>query len=415
MVVDGRLLKQIVLSDYILRRRGKLGLHLISNCLEYTRIPSAFLFFLCFPRANSDVADSFVSYRMATSSNQTKNWNIYSTHHSPAKSPKSPCSGTEEKEKATTAKPSPEYVSYGRQRSIFPFGIVSEYEMKEARSSSESNEKVLPENLTTTASGSSPCLSSSSPVRWGTKILQTPPRSPGLEESVENPQPIVTRARVRGHYRKRMYSCPSTPVNDFLRIEVPQLSSIMVQAHSVPLVRRRAQPSLSKSFNTSATSTRSSRRSFERAASVPPMERPKNTVSDEKASVSTSGEEDKALSTSLSEIKIEDGVIIINNGKVIDIRKDKLRKNPARKAKKCAEAAKSHIYREFQDAMQKFEDAQLSLEGEMNAKAKTHETRDREQQFFNENVQPPLMDLLMSVKGKRKSKGEKFKYRNYQK
>lgn len=351
---------------------------------------------------------------MATSSNQTKNWNIYSTHHSPAKSPKSPCSGTEEKEKATTAKPSPEYVSYGRQRSIFPFGIVSEYEMKEARSSSESNEKVLPENLTTTASDSSPCLSSS-PVRWGTKILQTPPRSPGLEESVENPQPIVTRARVRGHYRKRMYSCPSTPVNDFLRIEVPQLSSIMVQAHSVPLVRRRAQPSLSKRFSTSATSTRSSRRSFERAASVPPMERPKNTVSDEKASVSTSGEEDKALSTSLSEIKIEDGVIIINNGKVIDIKKDKLRKNPARKAKKCAEAAKSHSYREFQDAMQKFEDAQLSLEGEMNAKAKTHETRDREQQFFNENVQPPLMDLLMSVKGKRKSKGEKSKYRNHQK
>jgi len=65
--------------------------------------------------------------------------------------------------------------------------------------------------------------------------------------------------------------------------------------------------------------------------------------------------------------------------------------------------------------MQKFEDAQLRLEGEMNAKAKTFETRDREQQFFNENVQPPLMDLLMSVKGKRKSKDEKYKHRNYQK
>jgi len=145
------------------------------------------------------------------------------------------------------------------------------------------------------------------------------------------------------------------------------------------------------------------------------MERPSNTVSDEKASVSTSEEEDKELSTSLSEIKIEDGVIIINNGKVIDIKKDKLPKNPACKTKKCAEAVKSHSYREFQDTMQKFEDAQLRLEGEMNAKAKTFETRDREQQFFNENVQPPLMDLLMSVRGKRKSKDEKYKHRNYQK
>ena len=221
---------------------------------------------------------------MATSSNQAKNWNIYSTHYSPAKSPKSPCSAaTSSDDKASTAKPSPEFVSYGRQRSVFPFGIVSEYDFNEARSSSENNEKVRPGNLTTTASGSSPCLSSSSPVRWGTKILQTPPRSPGLEDSVENPQPTVTRAKVRGYYRKRMYSCPSTPVNDFLRIEVPNLSSMMVQAHSVPLVRRRSQPSLSKTFNTSTTSTRSPRRSFERSASVPSMERPKKTVSDEKS------------------------------------------------------------------------------------------------------------------------------------
>lgn len=348
---------------------------------------------------------------MATPSNQTKSWNIYSTHYSPAKSPKSPCSATSPDEQASTAKPSPEIVSYGRQRSVFPFGIVSEYDLKETRTRSESNEKVLPGNLTTTASGSSQCLSSSSPVRWGTKILQTPPRSPGLEDSVENPQPTVTRTKVRGYYRKRMYSCPSTPVNDFLRTEVPELSSIWVQAHSVPLVRRRSQPILSKTLNTSTTSTRQrQRRSFERAASVPSMESPEKTVSDEKAGVSTPGEEAKELSKSLSEIKIEDGIMIINNGKAIDIRKDKLRKNQASKTKKHAEAAKSKSYREFQDAMQEFEDAQLNLEGEVNAKAKTFETRDREKQFVNENVQTQFMDLLTSVKAKRKSKGKKYKY-----
>ena len=346
---------------------------------------------------------------MGTYSNQTKNWNIYSTHYSPAKSPKSPCSATSSDDKVSTAKPSPELISYGRQRSVFPFGIVSEYDLNEARSSSESNEKVLPGNLTTAASGSSACLSSSSPVRWGTKILQTPPRSPGLEDCVENPQPTVTRAKVHRYYRKRMYSCPSTPVNDFLRIEIPNLSSMMVHARSVPLVRRRSQPSLSKTCNTSTTPTRSPRRSLKRAASVPSMERPKKTFSVEKAGVSTPGEEAKELSKSLSEIKIEDGVIIINNGKAIDIKKDKLRKNPASKTKRLAEAAKSQSYREFQDAMQKFEDAQLNLEGEVNAKAKTFRTREREQQFFNENVQTQFMNLLTSVKGKRKSKGKNAK------
>ena len=288
---------------------------------------------------------------------------------------------------------------------------MSEYDLRETHTSSEGNEKVLLGNLTTTASGSSPCLSSSSPVRWGTKILQTPPRSPGSEDSVENPQHTVTRSKVRGYYRTRMFSCPSTPVNDFLRIEVPKLSSIMVQAHSVPLVRRRSQPTLSRTLSTSATPTKQSqRRSFERTASVPSMERSEKAVSDEKASVFAPGEKAKELSKSVSEIKIEDGIIIINNGKVIDIRKDKLRKHQASKTKKHAEATKSQSYREFQDAMRKFEDAQLHLEGEVNAKAKTFETRDREQQFFNENVQTQFMDLLTSVKGKRKSKGKKYKY-----
>ena len=337
---------------------------------------------------------------MGTSSNQTKNWYIYSTHHSPAKSSKSPCFAASSDEQASTAKPSPECLSYGRQRSVFPFGIVSENDWKETHKSSEGNEKVLPGNLATTANGSSACLSSSSPGRWGTKILQTPPQNPGLENSVENPQPTVTRANVRGYYRKRTYSCPSTPVNGFLHTEVSKLSSIMVQAHSVPLVRRRSESSPSKTFNTSTTSTGSLRRSFERTRSLPPLERREKTVSDEKAGDSASGEKAKELLKSLSEIKIEDGLIIINNGKVIDVRKDKLRKNHASKTKKHAEVAKSKSYREFQDAMQKFEDAHLNLEGEVNAKAKTFETREREQQFFNENVQTPFMDLLTSVKQK---------------
>ena len=192
----------------------------------------------------------------------------------------------------------------------------------------------------------------------------------------------------------------STPVNGFVRIEVPKLSSIMVQAHSVPLVRRRSQSSPSKTFNTSTTSTGSLRRSLERVGNLPPLERPVKTVNDEKASVSAQGEKAKELLKSLSEIKIEDGILIINNGKAIDIRKDKLRKNQASKTKKNTEATKSKSYREFQDAMQKFEDAHLNLKGEVNAKAKTFETREREQQFFNENVQTPFMDLLTSVKQK---------------
>lgn len=338
---------------------------------------------------------------MATSSTQTKTWNIYSTYHIPTKSSKSSCFATSSDEQTSTAKP--ECLSYGRQRSVFPFGIVRENDWKETHNSSESNEKCLPGNLTTTANGSSPCSSSSRPVRWGTKILQSiPPQIPGLEDSIENPQPTVTHAKVRGYYRKRTYSCPSTPVNGFLRIEVPKLSSIMVQAHSVPLVRRRSQSSPSKTFNTSTASMGSLRRSFERAGrSLPPLERSEKTVSDEKAAVSASGEKAKELLKSLSEFKIEDGIIIINNGKAIDIRKDKLRKNQTRKTKKHVEAAKSKSYREFQDAMQKFEDAHLSLEGEVNAKAKTFETRESgEQQFFNKNVQTPFMDLLTSVKQK---------------
>ena len=352
---------------------------------------------------------------MATSSNQTKNWNVYSTHYSPAKPSPIDSSATSSDEQASSTRPSSGSASYGRQRSVFPFGIVSEYDLKEPCTSSETNnDKFLPENLTSTASGSSPSLSSTSPARWGTKILQTAPRNPGVEESFYNLQTTVTRARVRGHFRKRMYSCPATPVNDFLRVEVPNLSSIMVQAHSVPLVRRRSQPSLSKLSNATSTLTGSQRRSFERAASVPSIQRPKKSISDEEACASAR-EKAKELSESLSEIKIEDGVIVINNGKAIDLRKDKPRKHRKTETyRSCAkqkptEAAKSQSYREFQDAMQRFEDAQLNLEGEVNAKAKTFQTRDKEQQFFNENVQTQLLDLLTSVKEKRKSKGKKYR------
>lgn len=347
---------------------------------------------------------------MATSSNQAKSWNIYSTNYSPAKrSTVSPTATSTDEQASTTSRPSSEVVSYGRQRSVFPFGIVSEYDLKEAPTSSENNDKILPGNLTSTASGSSPCLSSSSPARWGTKILQTPPRSPIVEESFNSLQSTVSRARIRGQFRRRMYSCPqSTPVNDFLRVEVPNVSSIMVQAHSVPLVQRRSQPSLSKPLNATSTLTGSQRRPFERAASVPSIGRPKKTISDEKPSVSA--REKAELSKSFSEVKIEDGVIIINNGKVIDLRKDRRRKHQQSGTKqKHAEAAKSQSYREFQDAMQKFEDAQLNLEGEVNTKAKSSGTREKEHQFFNENVQTQLLDLWTSVKEKRKSKGKKYR------
>lgn len=354
---------------------------------------------------------------MASSSNQIKKWNIYSTHYSPAKSPTSPCQAANSDQQASSTRPSSEFLPYGRQRSVFPFGIVSAYDLKEARTSSDSNDKFLPGNLqssTATKWSSSPCLSASSAsnaARWGTKTLQTPPRSLDSEESFDNLlQSSVTQTRVRGHFRKRMYSCPSTPVNDFLRIEVPRLSSIMVQAQSVPLVRRRSQPSPSK-FNTT-TSTLTGTNYQRRSASVSSIERPKKTTIDAEKSTAgdaSSRDKTKELSQSLSEVKIEDGVIIIDNGKAIDLRKDKVRKNQGNVKTQKQEAAKSQSYREFQDAMQKFEDAQLNLEGEVNAKAKTFETRDKEQHFFNEHVQTQLLDLLTSVKGKRKSKGKKYR------
>lgn len=347
---------------------------------------------------------------MAASSKQTKShWNFYSTHYSPAKSPTSSSQASSSDEQASSTRPCSEFLTYARQRSVFPLGIVSEYDLKEPRTSSENNDRILPGSLTSTAKwNSSPCLSSYSTARWGTKFVHTPPRSPGSEERFDHVQSAVTRTPVRGHFRKRMYSCPSTPINDFLRIEVPRLSSIMVQAQSVPLVRRRSQPSPTSKLKTTATSAGNPRRSFERAASLSSIERPKKTSAEEKSR--DSREKTKELSKSLSEIKIEDGVIIIDNGKAIDLRKDKAgRLNQGNRGQRNSEAAKSQSYREFQDAMQKLEDAKLNLEGEVNAKAKTFERREKEEQFFNENVQTQLLDLLTTVKGKRKHKGKKYK------
>ena len=62
---------------------------------------------------------------------------------------------------------------------------------------------------------------------------------------------------------------------------------------------------------------------------------------------------------------------------------DKARKhNRSNEGRRNSEAAKSKSYREFQDAIQKLEDAQLNLEGEVNAKAKTFDTRERKRRSF---------------------------------
>ena len=339
---------------------------------------------------------------MARSSNKTKKWNIYSTHYSPANSSSTSnqTASSDQNELAPSRRSSSEYLPYGRQRSVFPYGIVNEYDLKNPRIGAETSDRIFPEKLDSIAAKwrSSPCLESSSTApRWGTKILQTSCRSPSSEDgdSIGGIKP-----RSRSGFRKRMHSCPSTPVNDFLRVEVPRLSSIMVQAQSLPLVSRPLQPVMpTKPLKQAPASTETRR---QRAASLNSFERPKKTSSE-----SEIRSMEKEVSKSLSEIKIEDGIIIIDNGKAIDLRKDKLGK---KHKLKHTEAAKTRSYREFQDEMQKFEDAQMNLEGEFKAKAKTLETKDKEQDFFNEHVQTQFLDLLSSVKEKRKkTKGKKYR------
>ena len=339
---------------------------------------------------------------MATSFNKTKNWNIYSTHYSPANSSTTSSQATssdnDDFQVASSKRASFVSLPYGRQRSVFPYGIVSEYDLKDSGIGADSSDKIHPKKLSCAPPkwSSSPCLASSSTARWGTKILQPSSRISASEED-----DLTERMKPRNRrFRERMHSCPSTPVNDFLRIEVPKLSSIMVHAQSVPLVSRPLMPTKLKATSVSTPTTTTRR---PRAASVNSFERPKKITIDIE-----SQDKVKETSKSLSEVKIEDGVIIIENGKCIDLRKDK--QGIKNHKLKPAKVAKSKSYREFQDAMQKLEDAQLNLEGEVNAKAKTLETRGKEQEFFNEHVQTQFLDLLSSVKEKRKkNRGKKYR------
>lgn len=336
---------------------------------------------------------------MACSSSKTKNWSIYSTHYSPAISPTTSQSTNSDNDDFAAAKRPSSALPFGRQRSVFPYGIVREYDLKDVRISDETSDKMYPGKLGSISPkwSSSPCLSQpSSTARWGTKILQTSAHKPSYDDGDSSE---LTKSRYR-HFRRRMHSCPTTAVNGSLRVEIPKLSSIRVQAQSVSLVSRPLQPLMPTKLKTTSPSTESTATRRPRPASVNLIERQK------KITESESQDKEKKLSKNLSEIKIEDGVIFIENGKAIDLRKDK----PGRKHKlKTTEAAKSKSYREFQDAMQKFEDAQLNLEGEVNTKAKTFETRDKEQEFFNEHVQTQFLDLFSSVKEKRKKKkGKKY-------
>lgn len=338
---------------------------------------------------------------MAHSSNITKNWNFYSTHYSPANASdtSNQTVNSDQEDIARSRRSSSEYLPYGRQRSVFPYGIVSEYDLKDTIGA-ETNDNSFSEkpDSRTGKWRSSPCLDSSSNSRWGTRILQTPCR--GSKSADGEPSwEIKPRSRL---FRERLHSCPSTPMKDFLRVEIPVLSSIMVHAQSLPLVSRPTQSHIPSRPKPSSAPKENTRRL--RAESVGPViERPKKTAIESQMQ----GKE-REISKRVSEIKIEDGVIIIDNGKVIDLKEDKRSKK--HKMKTSEAAAKSRSYRDFQDAMQKFEDAQLNLEGEVKSKAKTFETKDKEQDFFNEHVQTQFLDLLSSVKDKRKkNKGKKYR------
>lgn len=336
---------------------------------------------------------------MARSSNKTRNWNFYSTHYSPANTSDTSKQtvNSDQEDLARCRRSSSEYLPYGRQRSVFPYGIVSEYDLKN-HIGAKTSDNIFSEkpDSRTGKWRSSPCLDSSSNSRWGTRILQTPCR--GSKSADGEPSwEIKPQSRL---FRERLHSCSSTPMNDFLRVEVPVLSSIMVQAQSLPLVSRPTQSLMPSRPKPSSAPKENTRRP--RAESVPVIERPKRTAIE-----SHMQGKERGISKGISEIKIEDGVIIIDNGKVIDLKEDKRSK---KHKMKTSEALKSRSYREFQEEMQKFEDAQLNLEGEVKSKAKTFETKDKEQDFFNEHVQTQFLDLLSSVKDKRKkSKGKKYR------
>lgn len=339
---------------------------------------------------------------MASPLHKTKNWSMYSSHYSPAVDSAAHQEANfdpHDGDLTTSRGLASAYLPYGRQRSVFPYGIVSDYESKDGCRNVETSDKTHQEKLVSIATrwSSSPCLGQPpSAARWGTKILQTSARSSGSENGDSTG---LSKSR-RRHFRWRMHSCPSTPVNDSLRIEIPKLSSIMVQAQSLSLVSRPLHPSTPTKPKTSCTAKDSLTRRL-RSSSVKSIERQTKPTNEELHN------KEKTLSKTASEIKIENGVIFIENGKAIDLRKDKL---DGKHKRKTTEAGKSKSYREFQDAMQKFEDAQLNLEEEVNTKVKTFERCAKEQEFFNEHVQTQFLDLFSAVKEKRKMKNGK-KYR----
>ena len=344
---------------------------------------------------------------MGSSSCQFKKCNIYFFRSSPVAVPpiynQTMNSVADGLAIATSTVRSWEYLPYGRQRSVFPYGIVGECDLNNSRSTSvESNDKNYPGKQATIATNwdSSPCLAQNpSSARWGSRLFhrQTSTKSPRGKDS-DSRRVLESRQRP---IRMRLHSCPSTLENNSIGLEFCQFSSqIMVQAKPVRLVGRQSQPLTP----TKPKLSRSLTLGQSRAASV-------TSVGQLKADTSTERQQEEVqLSRALSDVKLEDVFIFIENGKAVDLKPLKIKR---KKKLENKEVAKSKSYREFKEAMQKFEDAQLSLEGEMNAKVKTIEQRNKELEFFNEHVQTQLMGLFSAVKEKRRLKsGKNLKHRS---
>lgn len=343
---------------------------------------------------------------MASSSWKSSKCNLYSAHSSPvAVSPRhnqTMNSVAEGLAIATSTVRSWEYLPYGRQRSVFPYGIVSECDLNNSRSGSvESNDKYYPgkPDTITTKWDSSPCLAQNpSSARWGSRLChrQTSTKTP---RSKDNDSSRVLESQ-RRPFRMRFHSCRSALENNSIGLEFPQLSSqIMVQAQPVRLVGRQSQPLTPAKPKLSRSTTIGK----SRATSV-------SSVDQRKADTSTERQQEEVqLSGTLSDVKLKNAFIFIENGKAVHLKPHKINR---KKKLENKEVTKSKTYREFQEAMQKFEDAHLSLEGEVNAKVKTFEQQNKEHEFFNEHIQTQLVDLFSSVKEKRRFKrGKNLKHR----
>ena len=115
---------------------------------------------------------------MGSSSWKSKKCNIYFFHSSPvAVLPiyNQTMNSADGLAIATSTVRSWEYLPYGRQRSVFPYGIVSECDLNNSRSTSvERNDKNYPGKQATIATNwdSSPCLAQNpSSARWGSRLL----------------------------------------------------------------------------------------------------------------------------------------------------------------------------------------------------------------------------------------------------